>query len=356
MGRYLRGRLVTAIPVFFGITLIVFLLLHLAPGSIVDLAGEGSARAAGQAARVEAYLGLDRSLPAQYAAWLLDLLRGDLGTSYASGKPVSALIAQRVVPSLLLTGTGVLLAVGIALPLGVLAAWKPRSGWDKAASALSLVSFGVPGFFLCLAGIFLFSVVLGWLPSHGMYASGSFSGLGDLMRHLVLPAGVVCVSGLGGLIKQTRSACLEALGEDYITTARAKGLNDRAVMVRHAFRGALIPVLTTVLTHIPHIIGGAGVRLAGHGKSAVFRHSQPGLSGRHGGDGGHCPGGAADQSAVGRDLRPGRPQSAVCRGVQPWIGGGRFMGPGSGCGGTGGPWSVLPFSWPRRCWWCCCRP
>ena len=259
MGRYLRGRLVTAIPVFFGITLIVFLLLHLAPGSIVDLAGEGSARAAGQAARVEAYLGLDRSLPAQYAAWLLDLLRGDLGTSYASGKPVSALIAQRVVPSLLLTGTGVLLAVGIALPLGVLAAWKPRSGWDKAASALSLVSFGVPGFFLCLAGIFLFSVVLGWLPSHGMYASGSFSGLGDLMRHLVLPAGVVCVSGLGGLIKQTRSACLEALGEDYITTARAKGLNDRAVMVRHAFRGALIPVLTTVLTHIPHIIGGSVV-------------------------------------------------------------------------------------------------
>lgn len=222
MGRYLRGRLVTAIPVFFGITLIVFLLLHLAPGSIVDLAGEGSARAAGQAARVEAYLGLDRSLPAQYAAWLLDLLRGDLGTSYASGKPVSALIAQRVVPSLLLTGTGVLLAVGIALPLGVLAAWKPRSGWDKAASALSLVSFGVPGFFLCLAGIFLFSVVLGWLPSHGMYASGSFSGLGDLMRHLVLPAGVVCVSGLGGLIKQTRSACLEALGEDYITTARPR--------------------------------------------------------------------------------------------------------------------------------------
>lgn len=92
-----------------------------------------------------------------------------------------------------------------------------------------------------------------------MYASGSFSGLGDLMRHLVLPAGVVCVSGLGGLIKQTRSACLEALGEDYITTARAKGLNDRAVMVRHAFRGALIPVLTTVLTHIPHIIGGSVV-------------------------------------------------------------------------------------------------
>ena len=172
---------------------------------------------------------------------------------------MAGLIAQRVGPSLLLTGTGVVLAVAIALPLGVLAAWKPRSGWNRAASALSLISFGVPGFFLCLAGIFLFSVTLGWLPANGMYAAGRFSGIGDLLRHLILPAGVVCLSSVGELVKQTRAACLEALGEDYIRTARAKGLTDRAVMVRHAFRCSLIPVLTTILSHIPHILGGSVV-------------------------------------------------------------------------------------------------
>ena len=212
MGRYFRRRLLTAIPVFFGITFLVFVLLSLSPADVTDL-GEGASGGAQQAALEEA-LGLDKPLPVRYLAWLGGLLRGELGQSYLSGRPVAGMLAQRVGPSLLLTGTGVLLAILLALPLGILAAWRPRSGWDRAASALSLVSF---------------------------------------------PAGVVCVSGLGELVKQTRSACLESLGEDYILTARAKGLGERAVMVRHAFRGALTPVLTTVLGHIPHIIGGSVV-------------------------------------------------------------------------------------------------
>ena len=246
MGRYFRRRLLTAIPVFFGITFLVFVLLSLSPADVTDL-GEGASGGAQQAALEEA-LGLDKPLPVRYLAWLGGLLRGELGQSYLSGRPVAGMRAQRVGPSLLLTGTGVLLA-----------AWRPRSGWDRAASALSLVSFGVPGFFLCLVGVLLFSVLLGWLPSQGMYEYGVFTGVGDVLRHLALPAGVVCVSGLGELVKQTRSACLESLGEDYILTARAKGLGERAVMVRHAFRGALTPVLTTVLGHIPHIIGGSVV-------------------------------------------------------------------------------------------------
>ncbi len=259
MGCYIRRRLLTAIPVFFGITILVFCMLNLAQGSILDLMGEGSGATDADRAALAASLGLDQSLPQRYLAWLGDLLQGDLGTSYANGRPVAYLIAQRVGPSLLLTGTGVVLAVAIALPLGVMAAWKPRSGWDRTASALSLVSFGVPGFFLCLAGIFLFSVTLGWFPANGMYSAGRFTGLGDLIRHLILPAGVVCLSSVGELVKQTRTACLEVMGEDYIRTAWAKGLTDRAVMVRHAFRGALIPVLTTILSHIPHIIGGSVV-------------------------------------------------------------------------------------------------
>ena len=238
MGRYFRRRLLTAIPVFFGITFLVFVLLSLSPADVTDL-GEGASGGAQQAALEEA-LGLDKPLPVRYLAWLGGLLRGELGQSYLSGRPVAGMLAQRVGPSLLLTGTGVLLAILLALPL-------------------SLVSFGVPGFFLCLVGVLLFSVLLGWLPSQGMYEYGVFTGVGDVLRHLALPAGVVCVSGLGELVKQTRSACLESLGEDYILTARAKGLGERAVMVRHAFRGALTPVLTTVLGHIPHIIGGSVV-------------------------------------------------------------------------------------------------
>lgn len=258
MGRYIRRRLITAIPVFFGITLLVFLMVNLAPGTITDLMGEGASSEADKAA-LEASLGLDRPLPVRYAMWLGDLLQGDLGQSYFYDRPVSRLIAQRVGPSLLLTGTGVLLAVVMAIPLGILAAWKPRSFWDRLASALSLISYSVPGFFLCLAGIAIFAVTLGWLPTHGMYTAGIFTSLPDLLRHLILPAGVVCVSSLGELVKQTRAACLEALGQDYIVTARAKGLTEGAVMVRHAFRGSLVPVLTTILSHIPHILGGSVV-------------------------------------------------------------------------------------------------
>ena len=258
MGRYIRRRLVTAIPVFFGITLLVFLMVNLAPGTITDLMGEGASSEADRAA-LEAALGLDQPLPIRYVQWLAGLFRGQLGQSFFYDRPVSRLIAQRVGPSLLLTGSGVVLAVAIALPLGILAAWKPRSVWDRLASVLSLISYSVPSFFLCLAGIALFAVTLGWLPARGMYTAGSFTSLADLLRHLILPAGVVCLSSLGELVKQTRAACLEALGQDYIVTARAKGLTEGAVMVRHAVRGSLVPVLTTILCHIPHILGGSVV-------------------------------------------------------------------------------------------------
>ena len=259
MARYIRRRLLTAIPVFFGITFLVFLFLNLTPASITDLMGEGSTASAAEKAALSAYLGLDKPFPVRYLAWLGGLLRGDLGTSFAMGRPVAALVGQRIVPSLILTGTGVLLAVALALPLGALAAWRPRSNWDALASALAMVSFGVPGFFLSLVFIFLFAVALGALPAAGMYTVGGAGGLPDLLRHLVLPASVVCVSSLGELVKQTRSACLETMGEDYITTARAKGLKGGAVLVRHVLRGSLIPICTTVFSHIPHIIGGSVV-------------------------------------------------------------------------------------------------
>lgn len=258
MAQYIRRRLITAIPVFFGITILVFLLVDLAPGDLTDLMGEGSTSTTEQTA-MEAAFGLDQPLPARYVTWLAGLFRGDLGRSYHYGQDVSDLIAQRIGPSLILTGTGVLLAVAIAIPLGVLAAWKPKGLWDRLAHLFTISGSAVPGFFLALVAIFLFSVRLGWLPSSGMYQTAGGGDLGDLLRHLILPAGIIGVSNVGSILRQTQSACLEVMGEDYIMTARAKGLREGAVVVRHALRSALIPVLTSILTHIPHIIGGSVV-------------------------------------------------------------------------------------------------
>lgn len=258
MGRFVLKRILGAVPVFFGITLLVFLMIELAPATILDLAGEGfdASNAAGRAA-LEAQLGLDDPFILRYLHWLGDLLKGDLGVSMRTGLSVSESIGQRVVPSLLLTGSGVLLAIAMGIPLGVLAAWKPRSVWDWLANGLSLLSFSVPGFCLSLLGIYVFSVTLGVLPTAGMYSAGMGGSVPDLLRHLLLPASVVCLSSVGNLVQQTRSACSEVLGEDYILTARAKGLSEGKVIWRHGLRSAALPVATAVLNHIPHVIGGS---------------------------------------------------------------------------------------------------
>ena len=229
----------------------------MAPATIADAAGGGEASSAAVRAALEANLGLDKPLPLRYVLWLKALVQGDLGLSYRTGQPVVTMIAQRVVPSLILTGTGVAAAILLGIPLGVMAAWKPTSGWGKLAGGLTLLSFSAPGFFLCVLAIFLFSVVLGWLPAAGMYSAAGGGSVGDLLLHLILPAGVVCLSSLGNLVRQTASACGEVLGEDYIRTARAKGLPEWAVVWKHGFRTALLPVVTTILNHIPHIIGGS---------------------------------------------------------------------------------------------------
>ncbi len=257
MTNYLVKRVLGALPVFFGITLIVFFLMNMAPATIADAAGGGEASSAAARAALEANLGLDKPVPVRYLLWLKALLSGDLGLSYRTGQPVLGMIGQRVLPSLILTGTGVAAAVAIGIPLGVMAAWKPGGRWGKLAGGLTLLSFSAPGFFLCVLLIYFFSVRLGWLPAAGMYSAGGGGSLGDLLYHLLLPAGVVCLSNLGSLVRQTSSACGEVLGEDYIRTARAKGLPERTVVWKHGFRTALLPVVTTVLNHIPHIIGGS---------------------------------------------------------------------------------------------------
>lgn len=258
MARYFCKRLLSAIPVFFGITILVFLLMNATPADITDLAGSEGDGIAGDKSVLAEHLGLDRPLPVRYVLWLGGLVRGELGSSFRSGQAVSTLIGQRIGPSLLLTGTGVFVAVAVALLLGVLSAWKPHSRWDNLASGIAMAGSATPGFFLALLAIYLFSVKLRWLPAAFTSAYGGGSVL-DMLQHLCLPALVIAVSNVGGLLKQIRSACLEVMGEDYMITARAKGLREGVVVVRHGLRSALIPVLTAILTHIPHIIGGSVV-------------------------------------------------------------------------------------------------
>ena len=147
--------------------------MNAAPADITDLAGSEGGGTAGDKALLAETLGLDQPLPVRYFTWLGGLVRGELGRSYRSGQAVSALIGQRIGPSLLLTGTGVLLAVAVALLLGVLSAWKPRSHWDRLSNLFTVAGSAVPGFFLALVSIYLFAVKLRWLPASGMYASGS---------------------------------------------------------------------------------------------------------------------------------------------------------------------------------------
>lgn len=250
MRAYLRRRLLSAIPMFFAITLVVFLLLSAAPGSIADLMSGGAGTLAEQEA-LKAALGLDKPATLRYLAWLGELLHGNLGRSYAYRQPVALLLSQRIVPSLVLTGTGVALAVALAVPLGIAAAERPGGLCDRVAGGLAVISFSVPGFFLCIVGVYVFSAKLHLLPSFGM------AGLGGGVRHLILPAAVIALSNAGSILKQTRNACLEAGGEPYIRALRAKGLSAARLRYAHVLRGALLPILTAVLSHIPHIIGGS---------------------------------------------------------------------------------------------------
>lgn len=203
-------------------------------------------------------LGLDRPLPVRYALWLRDVLRGNLGVSTRFSAPVGEIIRQRIAPSLLLSGTGLAIAVLMAIPLGVMAALRPGSAWDRTSSFLALAGSTFPRFIVCLTGIYLLSYKLKLFPALGMHSPGNAS-LSDLLRHLTLPAFIIGFSTTGYMIKQTRSSCLEVFHEDYVKTARAKGLSEPAVILRHGLRTALAPIVTQVMLEIPDLVGGSAI-------------------------------------------------------------------------------------------------
>jgi peptide/nickel transport system permease protein len=253
---YVLRRLGFAALMLVGVSMILFVIMRLAPGGpeAVLIGGEFSAEAAAQ---IRQRLGLDRPLALQYASWAAAAARGDLGRSFKTGDPVAGLIADRLGPTLQLTGGALLVALVVALPLGVLAAVRRGTVWDTLGSAVSLFGVSFPSFWLGIMLILLFTEALPWLPPSGLAEYGRESDLASRLRHAVLPTLTLGLIQMAALMRFTRSSLLEALRQDYVRTARAKGVAEARVVWRHALRNALIPVVTVVGLSLPTLVGGA---------------------------------------------------------------------------------------------------
>lgn len=260
MTGYVVRRLLQAIPLFLGVIVLTFVLIHLAPGDpIYALAGETGDAA--YYAEMRARFGLDRPLPDQLAVYVGNVLRGDLGQSYVQKQAVVPLVLSRVPATLLLTVTALVLATALGIALGAVAAARRGSWLDHTITAATIGVYGVPVFWLGQVLLIVLAAGLGWFPVQGMTtARTSATGLAlvaDVAHHLVLPALALGLQSLALVARVTRVGMREALGEEYVRTARAKGLSERLVASGHALPNALLPVVTVVGGHVGTLLAGA---------------------------------------------------------------------------------------------------
>lgn len=249
-------RLVSVIPVMVGIVVITFLALRLVPGDVVYVI-LNEFYDPEIAAQLRTLFGLDLPIHEQFARWFGGLVQGDLGDSLRTGRPVIDDIARRFPATLELTLGALALSLLIAIPVGVLSATRRNTAWDLGARITSLIGLSIPNFFLGILLILVFAVTLKWLPAGGYTAAAS--DLGDHLRHLILPVITLGTSMAAVTMRMTRSAMLEVLRQDYVRTARAKGLLERDVTVTHALRNALVPVVTVVGIQVGSLLGGTVV-------------------------------------------------------------------------------------------------
>jgi ABC-type dipeptide/oligopeptide/nickel transport system permease component len=262
MYRWIIRRILISIPVLLGITVLGFAFVRLAPGDPVRMMINPEYMAGGAeeyVARLRAELGLDRPVPIQYVAWLGEVAKGNLGYSYFDRRPVGDIVKERVWPTVELMGTALLIALCIGVPIGLLAAIHQYSVLDYVSAVLSLATISTPSFFLGLAAIYIFSLKLNLLPTSGMFTAGEPRSLGDDLQHLILPAAILGLNLSGPFARYARSSLLEVIRQDYLTTARAKGLREQFIILRHALPNALIPLITVVGIQIPALFAGAVV-------------------------------------------------------------------------------------------------
>lgn len=256
MTAYIIKRLLTAVPVIIGLSVIVFLIMAMIPGDPA-LAILGSYATPENVERINRELGLDRSLPEQYLIWIANLLQGDFGRSYILNRPVIDEVLERLGATLILAGTSLVLCSIFGVLAGVVSAVR-QFGWtDRVVTFFVLIGISMPAFWLGLIFILLFAVQWRILPASGMYAVYGGGDLPDLIRHLILPATTLAIVATGVIARLTRAAMLEVLRQDFVRTARAKGLNERAVVYRHALRAALVSIIPVIGVQAGFVLGGS---------------------------------------------------------------------------------------------------
>lgn len=255
MTKYIIKRILIAIPVLIGITIIDYAIMCWAGSPLEMLQGPRVSQAAVEAKEIA--LGLNKPFYIQYFVWLGQLLQGNMGHSLKTYQPVSAMIGSHIGPTLLLMGVSLLISLLIAVPAGIYSAIHQYSKGDYVVVGMSFFGSSIPGFFLSLLLIYIFTIKLGWLPSSGMTTLGKEGGFMDIVSHMVMPVTVLAFSMAGTTIRYIRSAVLEILQKDYLRTAKAKGIGRFLVINKHALRNALVPIVTVIGMQIPVLFGGA---------------------------------------------------------------------------------------------------
>lgn len=262
MTRYIGSRLLLAVPTLLGIVILVFLLLHLAPGSPVSALGGESGRRVSQKAALEMrrLYGLDRPLPERFGRWISRVARLDLGESFVDHRPVLARIREALPYTLLLNGLALLLTLSIAVPLGVAAGGRPEGALDTVTGTVLFALYSLPSFWAALLLQALFSVKLRWLPLYGVASDSAptgWEGLLDRLSHLALPLVCLTYGSLAFFARLVRASVAEVRSADYVLAARARGLSRREALWRHAFRNALLPLITVLGLVLPGLLSGS---------------------------------------------------------------------------------------------------
>jgi peptide/nickel transport system permease protein len=254
--RYVLNRILSAVPLLVGVSIIIFAILHLAPGDPLDVYADNPAVTREALDNIRVSLGLDKPLPEQYVRWFTSFLQGNWGYSIRTNRPAFSEALSRLPATLVLSGTAFLIALLTALPLGIISAIKRYSAVDHVATLFSFLGISMPIFWLALMVQLLFAVELRWLPSAGMMTIGDGS-LANRLEHLILPAFVLSLAYIAGWSRYIRSSMIEVLSLDYVRTARAKGVHEQRVVYRHALKNAVIPVVTVIALDFAGLFSGA---------------------------------------------------------------------------------------------------
>ncbi len=260
MLRYMIKRLLSAIPLMIGISIIIFTLIQSMPGNPFDMYLENPNVSFEEIEKIKVHYGLDQPLPIRYVKWLGNVLKGDWGISYNSRRPVLSLLKERIEPTVQLTLTAFIIAAIIGIPMGVFGGIYKNGLFDYASTTFAFLGISMPVFWFGLMLQLLFSVKLGWLPSAGRASIGQGAGtLWDTVSHLIMPAFVLAIIYIASWSRYTRTSFIDAMNQDYTRTARSKGLSERSVLGSHVFRNALVPLMTIVALDIPALFSGAVV-------------------------------------------------------------------------------------------------